>query len=334
MSTATRDWGAVRYDPRAGRGHVESYFVKANDPKGDRALWLKWTIYAGLRAPRAALSEVWAIAFDRERGHVAVKATVPWSEGQFSTTRTEVTVDGCTLSPEGARGSVATGDRRVDYDLSFSNDGQPLTLFPTRFFYEGPFPSQKLVSPQPDMRVRGTMTVNGERWEVDGWPGLYGHNWGRGNAHVYGWGHCNLWDDAEPGDALMFEGTSGRVKVGPVLTPMTTLFCVSYAGVRYYFNAAPDLVRNRGEITPRRWRFAGKNHLARVEGELFASTDDFVGLYYANPDGSMTHCLNTKLAHARLEIALRGRPTRVFTSRAAALEIGTRDPSHGIRMYV
>jgi hypothetical protein len=328
------EWGAVRFDPGARGGHVESYFVKANDPKGERALWLKWTIYASARAPHQALSEVWAIGFDRARGHTAVKTTVPWNEAQFSRTATRVAVDGCTLTPSGARGSIRAGDRRIDYDLAFFSDAMPLVHFPARWMYEGSFPASKLVSPIPDMRVRGVFSVGDDRWEVDAWPGLYGHNWGSGHAHLYGWGHCNAWDDAEPSDALVLEGVSARVRMGPALSPMTTLLCLSYGGVRHNFNAPSALLRNRGEITPRRWRFAAKSPLARIQGELWASTEDYVGLYYANPDGRVTHCLNTKLAHARLEVALPGRPARVFTSRAAALEIGTHDASHGVRMYV
>jgi hypothetical protein len=59
-----------------------------------------------------------------------------------------------------------------------------------------------------------------------------------------------------------------------------------------------------------------------------------VGLYYENPEGPPTYCLNSKLAHARLEIEARGRPPFAVRSRAAALEIGTLDPTHGVRMYV
>jgi hypothetical protein len=62
-----------------------------------------------------------------------------------------------------------------------------------------------------------------------------------------------------------------------------------------------------------------------------------VGLRYENPDGAMTYCLNSKLASARLEVELRrSEPGRSFavTSRAAAFEIGTRNPDHGVEMVL
>jgi hypothetical protein len=115
---------------------------------------------------------------------------------------------------------------------------------------------------------------------------------------------------------------------------MTTVLCVRHRGVRYDLNALSDIARNAGAVTPRRWRFRGANALCKVDGELWGETDDFVGLHYANPDGSMCYCLNTKIARAKVTLTPRGRAPVVATSRAAALEIGTTDPRHGVRMHV
>jgi hypothetical protein len=71
-----------------------------------------------------------------------------------------------------------------------------------------------------------------------------------------------------------------------------------------------------------------------VWGEVSASTDDFAGLHYEDPNGSMLYCLNSKLAQARFEISLPDRQPLVLTSNHAALEIGTRDPNHGVRMIL
>jgi hypothetical protein len=344
----------ARYDSRALHGHVESYFLKANDPRSRRALWIKATIFAPDSDPRRAVAEAWAIAFDGDApsGHVAVKTTVPFDAARFSKDALDVAVDGCTMTASPREGSSAgridTAGRVIGWNLTFEGRGGPLVHFPRAWMYERAFPSSKLVSPLPDLRVSGDVVVNGETWTLDRWPGLLGHNWGRRHANLYAWGHCNAWSsddrdgaraerDGAPDD-LVFEGLSARVMLGRgkvgVLSPTTTLLCVRHRGVRYDVNAVADLVRNRGEITPRRWTFRGANAICRIDGEMWAETDDFVGLHYANPDGAMTYCLNTKIAHARIELTMRGRPPRVVHSRAAALEIGTRDASHGIRMYV
>ncbi|MEO6420414.1 MAG: hypothetical protein ABIP39_13440, partial [Polyangiaceae bacterium] len=84
----------------------------------------------------------------------------------------------------------------------------------------------------------------------------------------------------------------------------------------------------------RRWRFEGACARATIDGEFWAETEDFVGLFYPNPNGKMTYCLNSKLARAKVTFTSKGSAPIVARSRKAALEIGTHDPHHGIQMYV
>ena len=329
----------ARYAPGTG-GHVESYFLKANDPNARRAIWLKTTIYASGRANGAgaahAVAEAWAIAFDGDRGHVAVKMSLPFERASFDPRGLDVNVGGVVLRPHETHGAIDAGGRKVAWDLSLASDGLPFVPYPHAWMYEGKLPSTKTVSPFPDLRATGWVTVNGERWDLDRWPGILGHNWGTRHAPLYAWGHCNVWKDEEgrPLNELVFEGMSGSIKAGPVLSPLLTVLCLRWRGVNYYLNAALDLVTNTAEITPRRWRFEGRDRYITLRGEMWATSDDFVGLYYENPTGPPTHCLNSKLADARLEMEVMGRAPLVATSRAAALEIGTTDPTHGVRMYL
>jgi hypothetical protein len=174
--------------------------------------------------------------------------------------------------------------------------------------------------------------VSGTPWVLDRWPATVGHNWGRAHSRRYAWGHCNVWDGTDDGE-LVFEGASGRLPFGPVSLPMTGVF-VRYRGTRHALNGVVSLAKNHGEMTFRRWNVRARGRGLALEAELWGKTDDFVGLFYPNPDGEMTYCLNTKLAHAELSLRPRGGREMVYRSRAAALEIATRDPSHGVRMYV
>ncbi|HEX8790285.1 MAG TPA: tocopherol cyclase family protein [Polyangiaceae bacterium] len=318
----------VRYDARAAEAHVESWFLKANDPRGRRAVWLKWTIWAGARAPGSAVAEAWAVAFGTSRGHVATKTTVPFGAARFSHEGIDATVDGCTLTRESARGRVESGGRAIAYDLRVAPIGPPLVHYPARWMYERPLPKQKILSPVPDARVSGTVEIDGERWDLDGWPGMIGHNWGSQHTELYAWAHCNAWDD---GEDVVLEGFSGRPRVGGVLVPTTTMVSVVHHGSIYRLNVP---LRNAGSISPRRWRFRARSRRMDVSGELWADTEDFVGLFYPNPDGTLCHCLNSKLAHAEITLRVEGRAPRTLRSQRAALEIGTRDPNHGVRMYV
>jgi hypothetical protein len=319
----------LRYrGPRARRGHVESWFLKANDPRSRRALWLKWTVWASERDSTSAIAEVWAVAFGARDGHVAVKAAAPFVSGTFDSGGLGATIDGCTLTERGARGRVETGERSIAYDLSIEGLGPPLLHYPALWMYSSRWPAQKLASPIPDARMSGDVQVDGQTWTVDRWPGMVGHNWGLGHAELYAWGQCNAWDD---GADVVLEAIS----VGAIgSTPAATILCVRSDGVSHNLNGLRSLSRNAGNITSRRLRFHGRSRDLEIDGEMWAESDDFVGLFYPNPDGTMCHCLNSKLARAEVRLTLAGRASRALRSSRAALEIGTRDPRHGAKMYL
>ncbi len=327
------NYDGLRFDP-AGSGHVESYFLKINDRHGQRALWVKATILARSPMVGEPVAESWAIAFERGKPPVARKATIPFSRARFSKDAIDLELPVIDGRSEAATGLTMSSSRVVgkheglSFDLAIEDRSPPLFHYMPRF-YEGRFPSSKLMSPMPNLRAAGEVRVGDRTWKIDGWRGLLGHNWGRGHAFAYAWGHCNVWDEDVD---LVFEGTSGRVRVGPVLIPTTTVLVVRLNGETHALNHVSELARNKGSMTFRRWRFSAHGPTLSVSGELFAETEDMVGLHYENPDGTMTYCLNSKLASARLSLEPRGGLPITVSSRAAALEIGTRDPHHGVRM--
>jgi hypothetical protein len=343
--TVSPDLLDLRMRPGGRGGHVESWFLKANEPGGRRAIWLRNTVLAhpaGARtaAPIPPMAEAWAIAFDRDRGHVATKTSIPFERARFARGTLDVEVDGCELSLGRARGSLAGGTRRITWDLKVGPErASPIVHLPRASLYAGYFPGSKLVTPLADSRVSGVFHVErgdgaGQAhapWRVDEWPAMIGHNWGRSHPSLYAWVHCNAWDNAED---LAFEAVSARVSMGPVLSPMASAVFVRWKGRAWDLNARELLGHNRGSISLRRWEVTAEGRGIDVRAELAAETDDFVGLHYANPSGAMTYCLNTKIARTRLELRLPGAAPVVATSRAGALEIGTRDRQHGVRMVL
>ncbi len=326
-------WGGVRYDAARTRssrhGHIESWFLKANDPNARRALWLRWTIWAGDHAPNRALAETWAVAFGSAAGHVATKTTIPFERASFDSQDIGADVDGCRLSPRGASGRVESGGRSIDYDLQIESRDRPIVHLPARWMYAPAFPVQKLVSSMPNIRVRGAATVQGETWALDGWPGMVGHTWGHAHSEPYAWGHCNAWDGAD--DDVVLEGFT--VRPGLLVPPVTSL-SLRLGTEHYPMNGFASLARNAGSISPRRWSFRALGPRVALAGEMWADTEDFVGLFFRQPDGADCVCLNSKLARAEITVSIAGRPARTLRSERAALELATRDPHHGVRMYV
>lgn len=326
---ASKIAGGLRYlGALARRGHVESWFLKANDPSSRRAIWLKWTVWASEKDPRSAVAEVWAVAFGPRGGHVAAKSGAPFVSSSFDSDGVGATVDGCTLTSKQACGRVETGDRSIAYELSIEGLGEPLLHYPSPLMYSGRWPAQKVASPIPSARISGRVDVGAESWLLEGWPGMVGHNWGRGHTELYAWGQCNAWDN---GENVVFEAISAGADGA---APARTILCLRSNGVSHHLNGLWSIARNEGIITPRRLRFRGRSRDVEIDGEMWAESDDFVGLFYPNPDGTMCHCLNSKLARAEVRLALFRGPPRTLRSSRAALEIGTRDPGHGVKMYL
>jgi hypothetical protein len=234
------------------------------------------------------------------------------------------------MSGTDTRGSVTTNRTHIAWDLSLLGQGRPFVPYPERL-YNTRFPAAKMVSPEPDVRVSGTITVNGELWQVDQWHGMQGHHWGTRRPEVYAWAHCNLW--SEPED-LVLEASTTRHRSKRFLGPQFSTICMRYQGRDYAFNGPLQVLSTRANIGVRRYGFSAKGPQGKLDAIVDAHVDDLVGLHYRNPNGTLTHCLNAALAHARVRFEPHdGHPVAV-SSRAASLELGTPRQDHGVMMML
>ncbi|HKU40273.1 MAG TPA: hypothetical protein VJR89_19065 [Polyangiales bacterium] len=318
----------LRY-ARGTAGHVESHFVKANSPDGERALWIKHTLLAPAAQPEAAVVEVWAVAF-AERGarKVAAKRSFPIAELEA-------------LEPFGLRVSCAEliGTRArgqldgLAWELELEPQAPPFKPFALERMYSGAFPRSKSLTPIPDARVSGHFAAFGERWELSGWRGAQGHNWGVSHAHAYAWAHANSWRSAagsgEVERGVWFEALTGKVRIGPLTTPWLSVAGFAWNGRLYRFDGLRALTSRRVDIDPRSYRIELRQGGARLRAEFRAETERIAGLCYSDPDGSLLACLNSKLASGTLEFSDGARGISLRTEQAA-LEIGTRLSDHGI----
>jgi hypothetical protein len=304
--------GLSRESPNALRyagapGHVESYFLRANDPQKARALWLKATVFAPLEGEPQV--ESWFIYFDAARSSpIAGRETASfrpdvatYAGGRDHIAACRLTLD---LAARGSvRGSVHTpeGDGRVDltWAPSTSRAAAPLSLLRPRALLKGPFPRSKLLTPFPSLRFSGRVVVGGEDVVVDGWTGMQGHNWGREHAFEYAWGQC-LFPASSREPETMLEGFSARVRVGGRVTPRISCLVVRRGDATFRFDRLFDLWRQHADVGADRWavRMAGPAGEARLT--MDATERPMACLGYRNPDGHMSYCFNTKLARVEL----------------------------------
>ncbi|HET7500544.1 MAG TPA: hypothetical protein VFK02_06055 [Kofleriaceae bacterium] len=312
---SSRDlWNGARYKPGDPGGHYESWFQRANDPRRQRAFWIRYTIFAPRSRPADAVGELWAIAFDRERDQItAVKQVHPIHACTFATERLDVAIGEARLDDGALHGSARSRGHTIAWDLRFSGGQAPLLLLPERL-YSTPVPKAKSLVGRPLARFTGTLVIDGETLAIDDWAGSQNHNWGTRHTDRYAWGQVAGFDDAP--DAFL-ECSTARLKIGPVWSPWLSPVMLRLGGETLAWNGLGRAIRARARYAPYDWHIETTGSAGTIAVAITASPTDFVALRYDNPPGGVKICLNSKIARCEVMLRRNGTTTHLRSSRAA-----------------
>ncbi|HEY2772822.1 MAG TPA: hypothetical protein VGK20_02090 [Candidatus Binatia bacterium] len=325
-------WNRCRFRSGETGGHYESWFLRANHPDRPLAFWIRYTIFCPRGRPDDAVGELWAIFFDKERARTtAVKEVVPLAACSFSTEGLDVRIAGATLDTRRADGSAASHGHQVRWSLDHGDAMAPLLLLP-REAYERGLPRAKALVGSPNARLDGSLVVDGEVIDVDGWRGSQNHNWGSRHTDSYAWGQVAGFDDAPD---VFLECATAQVRVGPVWTPRLSFVVVRAGGLEIARRRFVTALRARGEWSFFEWKLRSSGPSGSIDVAIRAPREAFAGLAYANPPGGTKTCLNTKLAACTLSVEQPGQPRRTWvTANRAAFEILTDRTDHGVAILV
>ena len=289
--------------------------MRANDPSGDRAFWIRYTIFVPRGRAQDAVGELWAITFERTPQRiVAVKQVHPIQRCSFARDRLEVAIDAAALDDDSLTGRAAANGHTIAWDLRVAGGGEPLLLLPPRL-YAAPLPRAKALVSRPLARFTGTITVDGATLAISDWVGSQNHNWGSRHTDRYAWGQVAGFD--EDPDAFL-ECSTARLRIGPIWTPWMSPVVLRLGGETLGWNALPRAIRARGKYEPFHWRIETADVQGSLDLRIEATAADFVALNYGNPPGGMKICLNSKIARCELTLERPGRaPIRLSSSRAA-----------------
>jgi hypothetical protein len=321
MRTEARFPGVPR-----GAGHYESFYVKAAHPQGGRGVWIRHTVHK--RPDAAPSAALWLTLFDSgATGPRAVKAT--FGEGELGAPEGGyIRIDGATLTPGRALGSIRASALEASWDLTFSAGGEPFHHLPYRRLYEAPLPRTKFLSPYPSAHFSGTVKVGGETIELDAWPGMIGHNWGAEHADRWVWIQAGELNGEPEG---CFDMAAGRIKIGPLRTPWVANGILRLDGSEHRLGGFDKLITTRVEEEPTACAFQLSGKGVKVRGRVSSQPRNFVGWVYADPKGPEHNTLNCSISDLELEVERKGsEPQRLEVAGAAAYEIGMRDTDHGI----
>ena len=324
------DFDRVLCGPSA-RGLYESNYLKANDPSGQGALWLKYNLMAPLASELPRSAELWAVIWAGPgRRPLVFKQVVTGPGLETSERALAIRTPAASLEPGRARGVLDSAGHRVSWDLVLSGRVAPIFHVPHEAMYRLPFPKKKIMTPRPRLRFDGHVTVDGVERTVDGWVGLRGHNWGAEHPHSYAYCNANLWD--QPG-RWAFDAFSGRIPLGPLVSPWLSAAVLRTDSRELRLNGLARLVNGSARVEFPSWSctFRCRGTSLRVRATL--EPEDVAGLRYLNPDGRLAYCYNTKFARLELVLRRKGRRVERRTSSLAELEFLGPEPIPGIPLH-
>jgi hypothetical protein len=308
---ATRSGLTTRFPFFGEAGGYESFYVRAVDPARPRSVWLRHTVH---QAPdEAPVGSLWLTVFDADRPEpLAYKESSdnPQVDGWLR-------VGESSFGPDGVHGAAGP----AKWDLTWSGAEPPLRHLPKSFMYSAPLPKTKLESPRPHVIVSGTVTVGGQVFELDGWPGMVGHNWGAQHAERWIWLHGVLFED-RPDDWL--DIALGRIRVGRVLTPWVANGVISLNGERVRIGGLG--ARMHANEGPSHLDLNLHGHDARLRLTVHSNRPQTVVWRYADPDGGEHHVANCSIAELEAVVIPRdGMAVTLRTAYGGAYELGARE---------
>jgi hypothetical protein len=316
-----------------GRGHYESFYLRACRPGEGRAIWIRHTVHK--RPGERPVGSLWVTLFDAAAGGpVALKQTLA-PEALSAAGPDYIRIGESRFGPGQVEGGCEVDGRQASWSLRMTGEEPPLRHLPREVMYRAPIPRTKLLSPHPAIAFDGVVEVDGRRVELDAWPGMVGHNWGAEHAERWIWLHGAALREEAAGDVVAgwLDVALGRIKVGPLTTPWIANGALSLDGRRLRLGGIERVRSTRVDERPTACSMVLPAAAATVRLAVTGDPGHAAGWRYADPDGGEHHVIHDSIADLDVVLERDGRPARRLRSDAgAAYEIGLRERDHGVPM--
>lgn len=286
-------------------GRYEVWYLTFNDPATGDGFWIRYTLEAPDAAHGEPYAQLWFARFsaDAARATFGINRRQPIATMTASTDPFAVTIGANRFAHDRARGALSGAGHAVEWDLEWTPNPRTMRWLPSVMYRKGGLGETTVLSPSPDLALRGTITVDGHEYALDGAPGGQTHLWGSKHAFAWAWAHCNAFEDA-PGHAL--EVLTVRLLRRGTKLPWMTLATLRTPDGEIAFNRFDQaLLAPRPELGGGRLRFTAMGLTAKLEGDFSAPLDRFVRAEYADPDGEPAWCHNTCAADLTLRLSRR-----------------------------
>lgn len=283
------------------RGHYEVWYLTFNHRASGTGFWIRYTLESPLEGHGEPYAQLWFACFDRRNPTrtFGINRKLPIAEMTAAADPFAVSIGEAHLTGESARGSIAGAGHEARWDLSWAPAPRTHRQLPPVMYLRGGLGETTVLTPNLDVPVRGTVEVDGRRFDLSGEPGGQTHLWGKKHAHRWAWGHCNAFQ-GQPGAAL--ETLSVQLQRGGRVLPAMTILTLYLDGHAYRWNRFRDVPFTGAEFGTGSYRFRATGLRHRLEGEYTCRPEDMVVAPYEDPDGEPSFCSNTEVADLRLTL--------------------------------
>jgi hypothetical protein len=304
-ATASGDERATEPDNRclwdgARRGHYEVWYLTCNHPATRTGYWIRYTLEAPLDGVGRPYACLWFACFDAAepaRGF-AFHQRHPIERLDRRDAPFTIRIGEAELGHDHMRGALAGDGHVARWDLRWLPQTRTLHQLPD-LIYRTDFADTRVLSPNVDVPVRGTVELDGREIVFDGEPGGQTHVWGRKHAHAWAWAHCTAFAGRR-GAAL--EALTVRLKRSGLVLPPMTVATLWLDGEELRFTSPEHIVLSRGRFGTARYEFEANGRDARLRGELTCRPEVMVLTPYEDPDGEPSFCANTAVGDLRLTV--------------------------------
>lgn len=331
VTTTERD-NVLLWD-RSQVGHYEVYYLTFNDPATRTGFWIRYTLKVPYEGEGYA--QLWFAFFDADQPqrNFALNRIRPLAELDHQAAPFRLRIGAAELGHDHARGELSGAGHAARWDLSWqpapaTHHHLPGLMYRTRFA------DTRVLSPNLDIALRGTVEVDGRTFTLQGAPGDQTHVWGRKHAHAWGWGHCNAFEGRT---GAVFEILTGQLRKGSVVLPQLTAAALYLDGETIQLTDFAHILVGRAHRDTAVYRFSARGIDVRLTGEFHCRPEDMVCAEYTDPDGAKAYCHNTEVAELHLTLTRRsnllGRwveQARLRAAQTAHFEIGRRTPDPAI----
>jgi hypothetical protein len=285
----------------ASAGHYEVWYLTMSDETSAAGYWIRYSITTPDRGRGEPYAQLWFARFDRRNPaqSFAINRKLPIQTFASESRPFAVRIGDAELTHAGCRGQLHGSGHEVRWALKWRPGGRTYRPLPVVMYRGSGLGDTAMLTPNLDVPVRGSITIDGSEHAIAGAPGVQTHLWGRKHAHWWAWGHCNAF--AGRRGAVLETLTLGLERFGRVLPPLT-LFTLFVDGEVLRFNQLADAVTTSGDCGTGYYRFSGGHRRIRVEGEFTCAPAQMVQAVYVDPDGQRAWCANTEIGDLRVTV--------------------------------